>query len=209
MLILDWNNKVSLELAADALVHNNVLIGTSDTVLGLLAPATPAGALQLDALKERRDKPYILLVGGVAQVAQLIEKATFDRLERLIAQCWPGPVTIICRAQTDAPAHLATPERTVGIRIPAHSGLQHLLHKLPGLFSTSANISGQPVPQYIQEVDEQILAGVYATIVEKDKKPTIQPSTILDATTATIRLVRAGVVPVEQLEAWYGRPFIR
>lgn len=207
MLTLDWNNKVSLELMVCALAEGAVFLGTSDTVLGLLANATVAGARQLDAIKQRREKPYIVLIHSIEQCADLIELQNFTRLEPLVAHCWPGPVTIICKAKANTPGYLCGPDGTLALRIPQHAGLQKLLEYFFALFSTSANVTGDPVPQQFAAVDPVITRQVYGFVQEAGVEPTAQPSTILDATQPIIRVIREGAFPIQQLESWYGEPF--
>jgi len=79
-------------------------------------------------------------------------------------------------------------------------GLQQLLAYLPGLFSTSANISGKPIPQTINEVDERIVSQVaYAVIDKKEKAHKSIPSTIIDCSGERIVVVREGAYPTDEL----------
>ncbi len=69
----------------------------------------------------------------------------------------------------------------IALRVPDHAGLQKLLPHFTDLFSTSANISGNPVSRTIKDVDERIVKQVaYAVIDKKEKSIELLESTITD-----------------------------
>ena len=114
--------------------------------------------------------------------------------------CWPGPLTLILKAKPDLPDFMKSPEGTVGLRMPNHKGLLELLARFEGLFSTSANRAGEPVPQSIDEIDPEIMDAISYLIVDREQTPSMVPSTILDCSRDEIRIVRKGAYPIEKLE---------
>ena len=89
----------------------------------------------------------------------------------------------------------------IALRVPDHAGLQKLLTHFTGLFSTSANISGNPIPRTINEVDERIVKQVSCAVIDKKEKPVaLLSSTIIDCSGEPIVVVRKGAYPIDELK---------
>ena len=74
------------------------------------------------------------------------------------------------------------------------------MQKCEGLFSTSANKSGDLVPGCVDDVHDDIKQSVaYFVMNEKNGKPNDLPSTILDCTGEKIIVVREGALSSTQL----------
>ena len=134
-----------------SLRQGNVSVGTSDTVIGLLASASKSSLEKLNQIKGRSDKPYLLLIKSwqmVRNFAQVDDPA----LNKLITNAWPGPLTIIFKAKDSVPLFMKSKQNTVALRVPDHDGLQYVLNEVCPLFSTSANKADQPIPMSIDEI---------------------------------------------------------
>lgn len=191
---LFWGDSFSIERLAAVLRDGGVAIGSSDTVFGLISNLKCSSKNTLDSIKKRFDKPYLILIPRGAKLENFVDPAGLSRIESLAEKCWPGPVTLICAAHPDLPGFMKGTEGTVALRMPDHEGLQKLLIHFEGLFSTSANISGQPVPDTIEEVDPAILGRCAALVLDSPAGNEISkaPSTILDCTGEEVKVVRQG-----------------
>ncbi|MDR1990972.1 MAG: Sua5/YciO/YrdC/YwlC family protein, partial [Acidobacteriaceae bacterium] len=90
---------------------------------------------------------------------------------------------------------------TVGIRVPAHVVARALCRAVgKPLTATSANISGHPASAVADEVAVAIGPRL-AAIVDAGQTPGGLPSTIVDVTGGTVRLVRAGAIPWGEIHA--------
>jgi L-threonylcarbamoyladenylate synthase len=209
--IYTWDSSEGLNAAQAAFNAGLAIVGDSDTVLGLFAPCSRAGIDLLDLIKGRREKPYLILVGSVEQVWELAEQPSDPDCMRLLA-CWPGPLTLIFTARPDVPDYMQSVNHTIAVRIPDHEALQTLALRCGGLFSTSANKTGMPVPESVERVDAGILAMVSCVVrngtQNKENVPK-QPSTILDCTGDVVRVVRTGAYPIDALATIYGKSFGR
>jgi len=207
-----WNNSDDVSYIAVMLRRSKIILGASDTILGLLAPLSREGFNILNKIKGRSDKPYIVLIGNPDRINLFGEKSTSTIVQSLINHCWPGPLTLIVKAKKDLPSFLQSSQRTIALRMPDHQGLLSLLQQFDGLFSTSANKANMPVPYSIDKVDPQIIEQAAAVILdspEQEKVSMIKPSTILDCTRETIQVVREGVYPVDELEVVCNQTFRR
>jgi L-threonylcarbamoyladenylate synthase len=206
-----WCDPAAVQRVVEALSRSQVILSTTDTVLGLLAPLTHEAKMHLDTIKKRNTKPYLILVRSLAALKEFIEPISDFHIENLMKGCWPGPLTIIFKAKQTVPQFMVSPEGTIAVRIPDHPGLQAILSQYDGLFSTSANITGDPIPTTITDVDPSIINAV-AYIVDDgpEAKQRIDPeraSTILDCSRESITLVRSGAYPIAQLEKSAGIRF--
>ncbi len=179
-----------------------VVVGSSDTVIGFLAPLTQEGFTALNTIKKRQEKPYLILVGSQSAVETLIEQPLSEQIKGIMARCWPGPLTLIFKAKASLPDYIKGPDGTIALRVPAHTGLQQLLAHCNGLFSTSANKAGEPVPVSFDQLDSDIKKQVKALVDDHPDETSqeVLPSTILDCSDGTtIRVVREGAYPIKEL----------
>lgn len=207
---LQWNHPDDIESLERIVRSGGVFIAQSDTVLGLFSSLTQQGFELLNVLKKRYEKPYIILISSPKYLKNFSDCQFDERLYRLINSCWPGPVTLIFKARHDLSPWMKSSEGTIALRVPQHKGLLALLARIPGLFSTSANYTGEPIPQSLEQVDQSILKQVACIVTDEDNGSSKRhPSTILDCTGSTIKVVREGAYPSTILESIYGDKFER
>jgi|SaaInlLV_10m_DNA_2_1039722.scaffolds.fasta_scaffold01179_3 L-threonylcarbamoyladenylate synthase len=201
LLALSWDSLQDRKLLSQSLKNGDIVVGTSDTVFGLLATCSLQGKMALDSTKKRSSKPYLMLVGGVKKVFNFIDTPVLrPELLELMEQCWPGPLTLILPVNPEIVRKGFLYTDTVAIRVPSHEGLQALLEEHEALFSTSANISGFSVPDSLNELDPHILNSVSLSVVDS-KPPTKLSSTIINCSVYPYRLVRVGAYPLTKIQA--------
>ncbi len=201
MKLLSWNDSESLEFLVDTLKKGNIVLAAGDTVLGLLADISEGGCAQLDAIKKRSKQPYLLLVENTQKALNLIEKDALEifQAEKIMNICWPGPATLILKAKAEVPEGVKSPDGTIAIRVPDHAGLLQLLHHFDALYSTSANLKGEPVPAHLEKIDKSILEAVSAIVLNDNESSSTLASTIIDCTGDKLKIVRQGAFPVAKL----------
>ncbi len=201
---LSWNDAVSVQKLVDLLAKNKVIVAPSDTVWGLCAAPTAEAFESLNSLKVRNDKPYLLLARDLATIERYALIPQELAVRRLLEKAWPGPLTALCKARTDVPSYLISAEGTIAFRIPLHTGLQRILEHIPVLFSTSANLSGEPVPLEYGEITQSIKAGVGGVILPEkgQERQSGVPSTIVDVSSGQLRIVREGAISKAVIESY-------
>jgi tRNA threonylcarbamoyl adenosine modification protein (Sua5/YciO/YrdC/YwlC family) len=203
MRTLFWSNSETIECVEKKLHGGGVVLAEGDTVLGLLADVSQKGRAQLDHIKNRSKKPYLILVGGSKKALSFIETDSYKplQIEKLMQICWPGPVTLIFRAKAGVTLCSQSADGTIALRVPDHAGLLQLLSQFDGLFSTSANNAGAPVPSAIKEVDSAIISAVACVVMNDDseKAQSHLPSTIIDCTGEGLVVVRQGAFDASRL----------
>ena len=195
MRTLFWSNLETIGYLKKELRAGEVFLVEGDTVLGLLADVSEKGVAQLDHIKGRSKKPYLILVGSKEKALRFIEKSSIDKIqtEKLMNACWPGPVTLIFQAKKMLDPHIKSSNGTIALRIPDHAGLLRLLENFNGLFSTSA-----PVPTTIEAVDSSIMCAVSGIVLNEgnEREQIALPSTIIDCTGERLVVVRHGAFDV-------------
>jgi len=216
--VLRWDDPSAIHALKSSLTNDRVSIVSTDTILGFLARSTKSGYDQLNRLKGSREaKPYLILVARPEKIKNFVDPDVLHpNLLHMLQKCWPGPVTIIFSAGAHTPSFLCAENKTIGLRCPAHKGLQQVLPAFDGLLSTSANFSGQPVWRSVDQIPTSVLSGIDHIVIDQNVSASEQPSTIIDASLMSqhgeapiIRVVREGAYAIKDLEKLYGIPFER
>ncbi len=198
-----WNSETAIVHIVNILHKNKLIIGSTDTVLGLFAPANQQGYNALNKIKGRQNKPYLLLTSSIIEIMRYVKLDHLFRIETITKALWPGPLTIIFKARNDTPDYLCSPERNIAFRIPEHIGIQSLLQHIPLIFSTSANRSKMPTAHTIDKLDPLLIQAIEAIITDHEHYNSALPSTLIDCSTIErdiITLVREGAIPREKIE---------
>ena len=202
---LSWKNSEHLELIKRSLKQGKVVVGSSDTVLGLLAATTLSGFNSLNAIKKKKKKPYIILIDQIDKLKHFVAKMPEKAVLNLLQNCWPGPLTVLFEAHPNLPTFLQSHDHKIALRIPQHDGLLAAAADFEGLFSTSANLTNEPVPTIVSQISPQIMNKIDLVVADSYTAVNMGlPSTILDCTVMQPRLVRAGAYDLERLEQIYG-----
>jgi L-threonylcarbamoyladenylate synthase len=179
--------------AAERLRAGAVIAFPTDTLYGVGARAAdPAAVARLYQVKRRpSEQPMVWLVTDRAQIERfaVVSAAATE----LIARFWPGPLTLVL------PARETTTTPTIAVRAPDHAVAIALLRALgEPIASSSANPAGRPPPfdadQVLAALDDEL-----DLVLDAGPCRIGQPSTILDLTGATPRILRQGAIPSSEL----------
>lgn len=197
--ILTWSDLNTIQLMSKSLLENKLILGTTDTILGLFASVTLEGKKALDDVKKREKKPYIMFLSeNYINKNGFLTSLNDNVLYSVIKNFWPGPLTIIFDTSDILEKNILNQE-TIAVRVPAHRGIQLLLQEIGSVFSTSANISGQPTPTTIEDVDQAILSSVEYGVTEPYKESL--PSTIIryqkNNFAEPFKLIREGAISIQ------------
>lgn len=189
----------SIDEAVATVSAGGLVVLPTDTVYGIGADAfTPDAVAALLAAKGRgRQMPPPVLVADVRTLDGLCTDVP-DAVRALVAELWPGGLTVICRSQPSLAWDLGETHGTVAVRMPDHPAALALLRRTGPLAVSSANRTGQPAATTAAEALEQLgdAVGVY---LDGGDAPGGVASTIVDATGPVLRAVREGAVPLARL----------
>jgi len=197
----------ALKTARRLLAQGEVIALPTDTVYGIAADGLNAAAIdKLFVVKERpAEKAIMLLIADFSDLEQ-ITAGISPTAERLAGAFWPGGLTLVVQARPELPTNLTSDTKTIGVRLPNSQLVRELARQFGRpLAATSANRSGGANPRTAEDVLRD-LDGRIALLLDGGPTPASIPSTVLDCTVDPPRVLRAGAIPVAQIEQALGMP---
>lgn len=185
----------ALAEAARVLRAGGLVAFPTETFYGLGAHALDEAAIgRIFRAKGRPgDRPLLVLVDSLAMVERVAREVSL-RARRLMARYWPGPLTLVLRAQPTVPAALTAGTGTIGVRLSSHPVARALVETLGApVTAPSANPHGAASPRTADEVLVTLGTGV-DLVLDAGATPGGPPSTVLDLTGATPTVLRPGAV---------------
>jgi L-threonylcarbamoyladenylate synthase len=193
--VLPLDDPAAQELALALLADDQVIAAPTDTVYGVFCrPDHPAAVERLYITKDRPPQKAIpILISDRAQVEQVARPPFPLGAQTLMAEFWPGALTIVLPAQPHLPAILTAGQPTIAVRMPNHDGLRALLRRSGPLAATSANRSSGPETHSAAEVLAQL--GGRLPLILDDPSPRATrslASTVIDLTGPVPVILRPG-----------------
>jgi len=185
--------------AALAVQRGQLVVLPTDTVYGIGADAFQPDAVRrlLDAKGRGRDMPPPVLVSSAGTLDALAVGVP-AYAQALVDELWPGPLTLVCKQQPSLRWDLGDTRGTVAVRMPDHAVALELLERTGPLAVSSANRTGMDAATDADQA-EQMLGESIEVLLDDGPTPGPVPSTIVDATGPTGRLLRAGALSLDRL----------
>ncbi|MBF2015189.1 MAG: L-threonylcarbamoyladenylate synthase [Rivularia sp. T60_A2020_040] len=193
--------KVSIaELVAGARAGKAICFPT-DTVPALAT--LPENASLIFTLKQRDvNKPLILMGSDAEQLWSFVygSQEEYEIWQNIADKYWGGALTLVLPASTKVPQAMNPNDpTTIGVRVPQNDIARAILAQTGPLATTSANLSGQPALQTMDEVELEfpdILT--LATTAYDSKTPAMGiPSTVAKWNGGKWQILREGAVNLE------------
>lgn len=180
----------TIERVAGILLAGGIAVLPTDTIYGLHCLTAREGAVEeIRALKARTEGGFILLASDLA-MADIYVGDWPGNSRAFLSEAWPAPLTAILPASDAAPMIIVT-GGTIALRVPALHTLRDVIRMAGGpIVSTSVNRTGEKPMEKINDI-RLVFPGLGAYIARRGKSHAL-PSTLVDFTSATPRLVRAG-----------------
>lgn len=196
--VLSAADPENLSQALQVLKEGGIVAFPTDTVYGLGASVHHAQAIAriYEAKKRSRENPIPILIANMLDLRR-VALSPPPMARRLAKHFWPGPLTLVVWRKPTLPEEISALS-TVGIRVPDHPVAQALLTIAGPLAVTSANKSAEPTACTAEEVFEG-LGGRIDLILDGGRTPGGKPSTVVDCTQASPRLLREGPISEEEI----------
>lgn len=189
-----------IERAATSVRDGALVVFPVDSAYGLGCDAfSPSAVDALRALKGHgRHQPPPVLIGH-ARTVDGVATGLSDAARDLITAFWPGPLTLLCRAQGTLDWDLGDTGGTVAVRMPLHPVALQLLTETGPMAVTGAGAPGSTAqPQTCAEVREAFGDDV-EVYLDAGHLTRPEVSSIVDVTGAQPRLLRAGALRADDL----------
>ncbi len=188
-MILQKTDEKASSLCIDFLKCGKIVILPTDTVYGFSGivesgEKTFRTEEKIRAIKGRDEgKPFIRLIAHPDEIRRYAKDAVPDSL---LAK-WPGALTIIVNDKAGG---------TAAYRCPGDAWLRTVISGCASpIYSTSVNKSGKPALEKISDIIETFESDVDLIISSGDTSGAL-PSTIVDISSGTLRVLRQGAVRV-------------
>lgn len=187
---------------AEILRKGGIIIFPTSCLYGLAADAlNPEAVSRVFRIKTRPSaKPLLVLIKNQEALNAIVRKIPPDA-RKLMKAFWPGKLTIIFSAQQSLSKILTGNSGKIGIRLPGHPIALALTLLLDNpITGTSANLSGQSGVSDLRNLDSTLFQKVDLVL---DAGPLLggSGSTVVDVTPKKCRVIREGIIPVEQVFA--------
>ncbi len=189
-----------IEKAADVVKKGGVVVFPTRTLYGIGVDAFNAQAVdRVFFVKQRAiHNPLSVLIKSIDDVASLAAEIPSAAV-KFMETFWPGSLTIVFKARPNVPVSLTAKTGKIGVRIPEHPVAISLVKALDRpLTGTSANLSGDPGVDCIEDLSLEIIRGVDMVIDSGKLKGGIG-STVVDVTTVPPTIIREGEVSKKEL----------
>ena len=190
-----------LARAAELLRLGYLVAFPTETVYGLGAHALDVAAVR--RIYEAKGRPaFNPLIVHVANVedARAVTREWPERADRLAAEFWPGPLTLVLPRHEKIPPEVSAGLDSVAVRVPAHPVALALLEeaRIP-VAAPSANRSTGVSPTTAQHVAKG-LGDRVDLILDGGRTNVGIESTVLDLTQTPPVILRPGAISRAQLE---------
>ncbi|KQB86355.1 L-threonylcarbamoyladenylate synthase [Corynebacterium lowii] len=185
--------------AAQSAKAGNLVVMPTDTLYGIGADAfnNEAVAALLAAKKRGPDYPVPVLVGSWDTIAGLTSSLS-DSARTLVEAFWPGGLSLVVPQAPSLPWNLGDTHGSVMLRMPNHPVALQLLREVGPMAVSSANLHGHQPPVTAQEAQRQ-LGDAVETYLDAGRATVGEPSTIVDLTAVTPKILREGAVSAEAI----------
>ena len=211
--IIKANTFTILLVALLLVLGFNVALPT-ETVYGLFAVYWNANAIDgiYEIKKRNRENPVIVHCSCHQDVVRydLTRMTKYERVifEALAEQVWPGPCTMVVRANTqEVLSSIRNATEFVGIRVPDEVSTRRVLKIAGPCVGPSANPSGRYSPTKAKDVEKDYQTSSFFIPILKSNgcskfhgiESTIIKIYETDPCTVVIKIMRAGAIGPEQI----------
>lgn len=186
--------------AVEYLKNGDVIAYPTETIYGLGADVSNRRAVKKIYDLKSRDYglPIAILVSDIKMLREVVSEVS-DSALLLMRKFWPGALTILFPASSVIPKGFVTNTGKVGVRVSSHPVASAIVEAFGGpITTTSANLSGFPPSLSVKHV-RKYFGDKLVCIVDGGECEPSRGSTVVDATEETMRIVRDGQIPAEEV----------
>ena len=186
--------------SAEIICAGGLVAVPTETVYGLAGNGMDEKAVEkIYEVKGRPAiKPLSLMVASPEEIGRYAVDVP-EAAKALAEKFWPGPLTIVLKANPDIPEIVRAGGDTIGLRCPDHAlTLQALREAGVPFAAPSANLSGAPSPKIAGDV-LKVFDGVIDAVIDGGACTLGRESTILDMSKKPYRVLRQGALPEESI----------
>lgn len=182
-----------------AIQSGQLAVVPTDTSYAVLADAFHPGAVTLLRMAKQQS-PNTPIPVAAASVEMAHGIAAMSNLASDLANAfWPGPLTLLTRSQPSLSWPISDHRTALSIRVPHSEIAQRIIKATGPVAMTGAQLSGNSAVQIVEQAIEAL--GEKVAIYLDAGELSHNVSSVIDATTSNLRLVRAGAISIGSIRA--------
>ena len=189
--------QLAIDAAITAVKNGGLAVIPTDTSYALICDAFNIGAITKLRMAKKQNSDIALPIAA-GSIETIRGVANFSTIANDLASAlWPGPITLLTAAQDSLSWNIGQAGSALAVRVPHHDVAQAVLSGIGPSVLTGAQLSGNPAVQTVEQAQTDLADQVDVYIDGGTLTSSI--STVIDATTDQVRLVRQGQLTLGQL----------
>ena len=190
---------LAVDAAISAVKAGGLAVIPTDTSYAVICDAFNNGAITKlrIAKKQNSDIALPIAAGSIETIRGVAKFSTIAN--DLASALWPGPLTLLTVAQDSLSWNIGQAGSALAVRVPHHEVAQAVLAGVGPTVMTGAQTMGQAAVQTVEQAQAALSDFVDVYLDGGPLSPRI--STVIDATTDHVRMVRSGELSLAQIRA--------
>jgi len=191
--------QLAVEAAVTAVKNGGLAVIPTDTSYAVICDAFNTAAITKLRMAKKQVSDLALPVAA-ASLETIRGVANFSvAANDLACAFWPGSLTILTVAQDSLSWNLGQPGTALAVRVPHHEVALAVLREIGPTVMTGAQLAGETAIQNVEQARAAL--GELVDVYLDGGQLSGQISTVIDASTDQIRLIRKGALTLAQIRA--------
>jgi tRNA threonylcarbamoyl adenosine modification protein (Sua5/YciO/YrdC/YwlC family) len=196
-------SSAEIQLAVDAAISavkaGGLAVIPTDTSYAVICDAFNIGAITKLRIAKNQNSDIALPIAA-ASIETIRGVANFSTIANDLASAlWPGPLTVLTAAQSSLSWNIGQAGSALAVRVPHHEVAQAVLSGIGPTVMSGAQSMGQAPVQTAEQAKAALSDFVDVYLDGGPLSPRI--STVIDATTDHLRMIRKGELSLTQIRA--------
>lgn len=190
---------LAVDAAISAVKAGGLAVIPTDTSYAVICDAFNNSAITKlrMAKKQNSDIALPIAAGSIETIRGVAKFSTIAN--DLASALWPGPLTLLTVAQDSLSWNIGQVGSALAVRVPHHEVAQAVLTGVGPTVMTGAQSMGQASVQTVEQAQAALSDFVDVYLDGGPLSPRI--STVIDATTDHVRMIRSGELSLAQIRA--------
>ena len=191
--------QLAVEAGVAAVKNGGLAVVPTDTSYAVICDAFNTAAITKLRMAKKQVSDLALPVAA-ASIETIRGVANFSvAANDLACAFWPGSLTILTVAQDSLSWNLGQPGTALAVRVPHHEVALAVLREIGPTVMTGAQLAGETAIQNVEQARAAL--GELVDVYLDGGQLSGQISTVIDASTDQIRLIRKGALTLAQIRA--------
>ncbi len=189
----------AVDAVITAVKNGGLAVIPTDTTYAVICDAFNNSAITKlrMAKKQNSDIALPIAAGSIETIRGVAKFSTIAN--DLASALWPGPLTLLTAAQDSLAWNIGQAGSALAVRVPHHEVAQAVLAGVGPTVMTGAQTMGQAAVQTVEQAQAALSDFVDVYLDGGPLSPRI--STVIDATTDHVRMIRSGELSLAQIRA--------